>query len=108
MMAVEGIGTLLQILANQLREQPANSQSGANIPATAHAGNVAITEDTFTPSTQNNSAQSSAQEAGIFQLNQGTLSSVAANQEFQQATANARTIGAPAQAAAIEQQQAAA
>jgi hypothetical protein len=107
MMAVEGIGNLVQILANQLREQSANSQSGANLPATANAGNVAITEDTFTPSTQNNSAQSSAQEAGIFQLNQGTLSSVAANQEFQQATANARTIGAPAQAAAIEQQQAA-
>jgi hypothetical protein len=107
MMAVEGIGNLAQILANQLREQSANSQSGANLPATANAGNVPITEDTFTPSTQNNSAQSSAQEAGIFQLNQGTLSSIAANQEFYQATANAQNIGTPAQVAASAPQQAA-
>lgn len=104
-MAVEGIGTLLQILANQLREQPANSQSGANIPATANAGNVTLTEDTFTPSNQNDSAQSSAQDAGIFQLSQGTLLSLAADQQFQQPTANAQNIATSAQGASSAPQQ---
>jgi hypothetical protein len=105
MMAVEGIGNLTQLLANQLSEQPANSQSGANIPATADASNVAITEDTFTPSTQNNSGQSSAQDAGIFQLGQGTLLPGATNQEYWQPSANARNIGTPAQVASNARQQ---
>jgi hypothetical protein len=67
---------------------------------------VAVTEDTFTPSTQNNSAQGIAQDAGIFQLIQGTLTSVGANLESQQATANARNLGAPAPVASSAQQQA--
>lgn len=105
-MAVEGIGNLVQILANQLREQSLSSHAGANVPAIGNAGAVGVTEDTYTPSTQNNSAQAIAQDAGIFRLSQGTLSSVEANLEFQQATANARNIGAPAQAASSAQQQA--
>ena len=63
-MAVEGIGNLAQNLADQLRGQTQNSPAGANTPDTGNAGNVAATEDTFTPSTQSNSAQATAQDAG--------------------------------------------
>jgi hypothetical protein len=89
MMAVEGIGSLVQILANQVREQTANSQAGANTPATGNADILAATEDTFTPSAQNNFAQATAQDAGIFQVSQGALTAVTASNLFAQTNPNA-------------------
>src|SRR5579864_5544579 len=89
MMAVEGIGALAQILTEQLREQTLNSQAGTNPLGPGNADRVAVAEDTFTPSTQNNSAQATAQDAGIFQVSQGVLTAVTANILFDQATPNA-------------------
>lgn len=85
-MAVEGIRNLTQNLAEQLREQIQNPQANANTPDTGNPGNVAVTEDTFTPSTQSNSAQATAQEAGIFQISQGASAVVTANILFEQTT----------------------
>ena len=75
-MAVEGIGSLVQNLADQLSGQPGNLPAGANAPDTGNAANPAVTEDTFTPSAQSNSAQATAQDAGIFQVSQGALTAV--------------------------------
>jgi hypothetical protein len=76
-MAIEGIGSLVQFLANQLRERQLNSQQELNTPGNVNT--VAAVEDTFTPSTQNNSPRATAQDAGIFQVNQGGLTVVAAS-----------------------------
>ena len=70
-MAVEGIGNLVQTLADQLSGQTLNLPAGANTPGTGNAGSPAVTEDTFTPSTQSNSAQATAQDAGLFQVSHG-------------------------------------
>lgn len=78
-MAVEGIGSLVQILANRLLEQTSNLQAGASTRAATNANNSAIAEDTFTPSAQINSAQVVAQDAGIFQVGSGALTPVTAN-----------------------------
>jgi hypothetical protein len=99
MMAVEGIGNLVQILADQLLEQTLNLQAGGNAQGTGSAGNSTITEDTFTPSAQGNAAQAAAQDAGIFQVSEGTLTAVTANILFARTNPNATLSGAPAQAA---------
>jgi hypothetical protein len=98
MMAVEGIGYLAQNLADQLREQALNSQAGADAPANGNADNVAVNEDTFTPSTQNNSAQATAQDAGLFQIGPGALSAVTANFLFELTTPSAASGQIPTQA----------
>ncbi len=98
-MAVKSIGNLVQSLADQLSGPTLYSQMGANTPGTVNAGNAAVTEDTFTPSTQSNSAQATAQDAGIFQVSQGALTAVTANILFAQTNPNATQIGAPAQSA---------
>ena len=77
-MALEGIGSLVQALAEQVREA-INSQPGASIQAAALVNNRAIVEDTFTPSAQNIAALSTPQDAGIFQVSPGALSAVTAN-----------------------------
>ena len=97
-MAVEGIRSLVQILADQLSGQPGNLPSVANTPAAGNAANPPVTEDTFTPSGQSNSAQTAAQDAGIFQVSQGALTAVAANILFEQAATNGAPNGFPAQA----------
>jgi hypothetical protein len=89
MMAVEGIGNLVQLLAEQLREQTPNLQAGTNTPGTENANTVAVTEDTFTPSGQGNPAQASAQDAGIFQVSQGALAGITAGILFAQTNSNA-------------------
>jgi hypothetical protein len=89
MMAVEGIGNLLQILAEQLREQTPNLQAGANTAGKENANTVAVTEDTFTPSGQGNPAQASAQDAGIFQVSQGALAGTTAGILFARTNPNA-------------------
>jgi len=101
-MAVEGIGVLAQILAEQVREQTLNSQAGANTPGIGNAGKVAVAEDTFTPSTQNNSAQATPQDAGIFQVSQGALTAVTVSILFAQANPNATQGGAHTPAASSQ------
>jgi hypothetical protein len=99
MMAVDGIGNLAQALADQLSGRIPNSRLGANTPGTGNPGKVAVTEDTFAPSTQSNSARATAQDAGIFQVSQGAVTAVAANILFARTNSNAGQSGAPAQAA---------
>jgi hypothetical protein len=98
-MAVEGIGNLAQILAIQLRHQALVPRAGANTQGTGNADNAAVTEDTFTPSGQNNFTQATAQDAGIFQVSQGALTAVTAKLLFAHANANGTPSGIAAQAA---------
>ena len=93
-MAVEGIGNLVQVLADQLLGRTLNLQTGANTQGTGSAGNAAITEDSFTPSAQANAAQATAQEAGIFQVNQGALTAGTASILFARTNPNATLSGA--------------
>jgi hypothetical protein len=99
MMAVEGIGNLVQILADQLLEQAPNLQAGGITQGAGIAGNAAVPEDTFTPSAQGNTAQATAQDAGIFQVSQGALTAVTVSILFAQANPNAALNGSPPSAA---------
>jgi hypothetical protein len=98
-MAVEGISSLLQNLADQLAGQPLNLTAGANALGTGNAGSPVITEDTFTPSTQNNSVQATALDAGIFQVSQGALTAVTTGLLFARSASNGTQNGSPAQTA---------
>jgi hypothetical protein len=99
MMAVEGIGNLTQSFTEQLAGQPAVPQAAANVPAAGSPAPAPAPEDTFTPSSQATAAQASAQDAGIFQVGQGTLGAVGASLLFAQANAAASRNGIPAKAA---------
>ena len=98
-MAVAEIGNLATTLFNRLSAQDHNAS--ANMPA---AGNVRATnanvlpEDRFTPSAQQNSVQTAAQHAGLFQVAQFSTQSVAVNIISQTPPAPAQTpqIAAPA------------
>ncbi|HWY78258.1 MAG TPA: hypothetical protein VN281_21765 [Verrucomicrobiae bacterium] len=98
-MAVEGIGNLAQILTHQLRQQTLGSRAGASTQGTGNADNTAVTEDTFTPSAQNNFTQATAQDAGIFQVSQGALTAVTAKLLFAHANANGAPSGVSVQPA---------
>lgn len=98
-MPVEGIANLFQNLANQLDGQTHGTHAGTKILGTGKSVSAPVTEDTFTSSTQNSSAQATAQDAGIFQVNQIALPAVTANIILGQATPQANQKGAPAQAA---------
>jgi hypothetical protein len=76
-MAVEGIGNLVHNFAERQFGQGPAVQPGTTIVG-AHDVGRGAPEDTFTPSSQNSSAQTTAQDAGIFQLPQGSLSAAAA------------------------------
>jgi hypothetical protein len=76
-MAVEGIGNLVQDFAERHFVQGPTVQPATTIVG-AHDVGRGAPEDTFTPSAQSTSAQTSAQDAGIFQLPQGSLSAAAA------------------------------
>lgn len=76
-MAVEGIGNLVQSLADHLFGQAPATSAGAQIPGVPVAGATTATEDTFTSSAQDLAAQSAAQAAGIFQLSPGAVTAVA-------------------------------
>jgi hypothetical protein len=99
MMAVEGIGNLVQILADQLSGQPGSLPAGATAPASGNAGNPVVAEDTFTPSGQSSSAQATAQDAGLFQVGPAALAAITANILFVQAASNGAPNGSPAQTA---------
>jgi len=100
-MAVEGIGNLVQNVADRLFEQKQEKQAVANtfILGRGNTGNGAVAEDRFTPSAQNEFAQTTAQDAGIFQVGQGARTEIAANFRFDQVTRNADQNEAAAQAA---------
>ncbi len=100
-MAVEGIRSLAQNLADQLREETLNSQAEANTPDAGSPANVAVNEDTFTPSTQNDSPQATAQDAGIFQFDPGTLTAVTANLLFELTAPAPGNAGPQTQAASV-------
>jgi hypothetical protein len=87
-MTVESIGNLVQNVADHLFGQGSAVQAGTRIVGAPGAGSPAAPEDTFTLSTQNNSAQASAQEAGIFQLSPGVLTAPGAGIQATPATAN--------------------
>src|SRR5579863_2267343 len=94
-MAVEGIANLTANLANQFyghtQETPA-----ANTPAPLNAAIGTGTEDTFTPTAQNASAQAPAQDAGIFQINHNTGTAAGLNPLLATtATVVTQTIAAP-------------
>jgi hypothetical protein len=95
MMAMEEIGSLVLNIENRLHQQTANRQTGANLQAAENADSMAIIEDTFSPSSQNTTAQLTAQAAGMFQLSQGRLSPMETDLQAQQATANARNMDHP-------------
>jgi len=88
-MAVEGIGNLVQNLADHLFQQEQASPTVPQVVGARSVGSGAATQDTFTPSTQNNSTATDAQAAGIFQLNAGTLATVTTGGPPSQAPSNA-------------------
>jgi hypothetical protein len=98
-MAVEGIGSLAQALADQLSGQTLNLPAGANTPGGGNSGNPVVAEDTYTPSGQNNSAQATAQDAGLFQVGPAALTTITSNILFIQAASNGIPNGSPAQTA---------
>ena len=98
-MAVEGIGSLVQILADQLSGQPGNLPAGANAPPSGNGVNPVVTEDTFTPSGQSNSAQTTALDAGLFQPGPAALTAITTNVLFELAATNGAANGLPGQTA---------
>lgn len=97
-MAVEGVGNLVQNLADHLFGQGPAVQAGTRIVGVREVGNGTVAEDTFTPSAQNSSTQATAQAAGIFQLSPGTLTAVTADVLPAQPAPNATQTAAPGQA----------
>lgn len=95
-MAVEGIGNLVQNLADHLFGQAPAAQAGTRIPGAPAATTSTATEDTFTPSDQNLSILGAAQAAGIFQLSPGAVTAVAPGTLSTQAAPNLEQV-APAQ-----------
>lgn len=95
-MAVEGVGSVIQNLADQLSGQGLAAQTGTRVPGARNVGSGTSVEDTFTPSTQSN-AGLAAQDAGIFQLSPGPLTAVAVGILSAQAPPNAVQPAASAQ-----------
>ena len=96
-MAVNGVTNLAELFSNQSLGQGQEAPP-AGQPVQIKAGRAgAPTEDTFTPSTQN-SAQATAQAAGLFQVSQFALSSATADiLSAQTAPPQGTQNGAPAQ-----------
>lgn len=95
-MAVEGIGNLVQNLADHLFQQGQATPAVTQVVGAHNVGTVAPAEDTFTPSTQSGSAAAVAQAAGIFQLNPGTPTTSTAGVLSAQAPSNAAPSASPA------------
>jgi len=98
-MAVAEIGNLATTLLNRLSVQDHNATATTSSAANAHAANRnVLPEDRFTPSAQQNSVQTAAQQAGLFQIAQFSTLSVAVNiiSQTQPALPQAPQIAAPA------------
>ena len=74
-MAVASVASHGERHVNPLAEQRQERQSAATTVAKENAGNNAVSEDTYTPSAADNSAQATAQAAGIFQFNPAAVAS---------------------------------
>ena len=72
-MAVANVESHGRRHVNPFVEQQLERASGTGPAARENAGNGAVAEDTFTPSNQAESTQSTAQAAGIFQLSQAGI-----------------------------------
>jgi hypothetical protein len=98
-MSVTGISGLAELLANQVSSQ--STASGQNPQPAAQSGPAqsppapALPLDTFTPSSQNNSAVAPAQDAGLFELTQANLSFAVSNALSGQATVPEAASAAP-------------
>jgi hypothetical protein len=89
-MSVESITNVIQNLSDQLSGQTQiNNVQKSFLGQTAPLA-AAVAEDTFTSSTQNGSAQTAAQEVGLFQFASGTPAAIQTNSTAQTA------VGAPA------------
>jgi hypothetical protein len=89
-MPVESITNLIQNISDQLSGQTQNNSVQKNFLGQAAPVTAAVAEDTFTSSTQNGSAQTAAQDVGLFQFAPGTLTAIQTNSTGQTA------VGAPA------------
>jgi hypothetical protein len=79
-MAVAEIGNLATTLFNRLSAQDYSASASIGAAGNVHATNAnALPEDRFTPSAQQNSDQTAAQQAGLFQIAQFPTQSVAVN-----------------------------
>jgi hypothetical protein len=96
-MAVEGIGNLVQNVADHLFRQGPAAQATAHVLGARDGGDAPPGGDTFTPSTQSDSAHTTTQDAGIFQVSQGALTEVTANILFVQTNSGTDQIAFPAQ-----------
>ena len=106
-MSVTGISGLAELIANQVSSQlPASGQNPPQAPAQSGPAQArtasALPVDTFTPSSQNSSAVVTAQDAGLFQLSQATLSFAVSSALSGQAAVPEAT---PAAAAVVQPQQ---
>lgn len=77
-MPVTGVSNLAELISNQSSGQGQNTPGLTQPIQSQGAGAVAPAEDSFTPSSQNNSAQVTAQDAGIFQVSQFALGAATA------------------------------
>jgi hypothetical protein len=94
-MAVAEIGNLATILFNRLSAQDYSASASIRAAGNVHATNAnVLPEDRFTPSAQQNSVQTAAQQAGLFQIVQFPTLSVAV--KTQPAATQPVQIAAPA------------
>jgi hypothetical protein len=100
-MPVESITNLIQNLSDRLTGQTQNNSVQKSFLGQAAPVTAAVAEDTFTPSTQNVSAQTAAQDVGLFQFAPGTLTAIQTNSA--QTAAGAPAIANTAQVAATTQ-----
>lgn len=86
-MALTSIANLVESIAKQFGGQGNNTQQATQAAGTVNASaSTTSTEDTFTPSNQNNSPQGAAQEAGLFQVSQSALFAATAGSLASQTT----------------------
>jgi hypothetical protein len=78
-MAVTGVSNLSELVSNQSLGQGQEAAATVQPGQPAAAGATTLAEDTFTPSTQNNSTQATAQAAGLFQVSQSALANATAD-----------------------------
>ncbi len=97
-MSVNGIANFVQNVSGQSYGQAKEPPAGTNAPGAVNAGIAPVAEDIFTPSSQVDSTQATAQDAGIFQIAQGTAPSNTPNNPYVQTAANRNSNDVPGQA----------
>jgi hypothetical protein len=99
-MPLSGPGNLTATLLNQLFGQDQNAPSGPTAVPAGHTNRTtAVPEDRFTRSSQDRSAQTTGQEAGLFQISQFSTFSIAADfAQAQRLVPQAAQNAAPGQA----------